>query len=94
MPVRPTVAGMAGYTPGEQLNDPDVNAKIDAANAETDLTKQAAMWGDLDELIVKDKAAIIPLIWGTTNQLVGSKVKGAFLHAFYGEIDMATLSVA
>ncbi len=77
-----------------QLNDQDVNAKIDAANAETDLTKQAALWGDLDEMVVKDKAAIIPLIWGTTNQMVGSKVKGAFLHAFYGEVDLATLSVA
>ena len=77
-----------------QLNDPAVNSGIDAANAETDLTKQATMWGDLDQLVVVDKAAVIPLIYGTTNQMVGSKVKGAFLHAFYGEIDMATLSVA
>jgi hypothetical protein len=37
---------------------------------------------------------LVPLIYGKTTQMWGSKVKGAYLHAFYGEIDMATVSVA
>lgn len=76
-----------------QLNDPDVNAAIDAANAETDLTKQATMWGDLDEMVTVDKAAFVPLIWGKTNQISGTKVGNIYLHAFYGELDMASLSI-
>ncbi|MDQ1641848.1 MAG: peptide/nickel transport system substrate-binding protein [Actinomycetota bacterium] len=75
-----------------QLNDPEVQAKIAAANNETDLTKQAALWGDLDELIMQ-KAAVVPLIYGKTNQIAGSKVKNVYLHAFYGELDMAALAV-
>jgi len=77
-----------------QLNDPDVQAALEAANKETDLTKQAKLWGDLDEMITVDKAAYVPLIWGKTNAISGSKVKGIYLHAFYGELDMAALSVA
>lgn len=75
-----------------QLNDPQVQAGIKAANSETDLTKQAKMWGDLDQMIV-EKAAFVPLIWGKTNQISGSKVKGTYLHSFYGLVDLASVSV-
>jgi peptide/nickel transport system substrate-binding protein len=76
-----------------QLNDPEVQKKLAEANSETDLAKQAQLWGDLDQLIV-EKAAYVPLIWSKTNQIAGSKVKNVYLHAFYGELDMAALSVA
>jgi len=76
-----------------QLNDPDVQAALDGANKEPDLDKQAKLWGDLDQLVI-EKAAVVPLIWTKTSQISGSKVKGAYLHAFYGEIDLAALSVA
>jgi peptide/nickel transport system substrate-binding protein len=44
---------------GAYQNDA-VNKGIDAANATTDLTRQAQMWGDLDETIAKD-VGYIPL---------------------------------
>lgn len=77
-----------------QLEDPEIDRLIKQAANTTDLNKQAQLWGDLDQKIILDKAAVVPLHYGRTNQLFGSKVKGAYLHAFFGEIDLATLSVA
>jgi peptide/nickel transport system substrate-binding protein len=53
----------------------DVNKKIDAAYAETDLTKQFALWGDLDEQLAKD-VAYIPLSYEKFFFIWGSGVKG------------------
>lgn len=51
--------------------DPAINKAIDAAYATTDITKQASMWGDIDEAIQK-QGGYIPLdqekfflIWGS-----------------------------
>jgi peptide/nickel transport system substrate-binding protein len=41
-------------------NNPALGKMIDAAFAETDLKKQATMWGDMDEFLAKD-VAYIPL---------------------------------
>ena len=52
-------------------NNPELNKMIDAAYAETDLAKQAILWGDMDEFLAKD-VAYIPLqnqkfflVWGS-----------------------------
>ena len=85
---------LAEGTPNySQLKDPKIDQMIEEANKETDLDKQAKLWGELDEAVVKTGAAI-PTIWSKTTQMTGSGVKGAFLHAFYGEIDLNALSVA
>jgi peptide/nickel transport system substrate-binding protein len=76
-----------------QLNDPEVQAGLDKANSTTNLDEQAKQWGDLDQMVI-EKAAVVPLLWTKTNQIFGSKVKGAYLHAFYGEVDLASVSVA
>ena len=76
-----------------QLNDPQVNSMLDAAAAEVDPTKQAKLWGDIDRRAL-EQSAIVPLVYSKTTQLVGSKVKGAYLHAYFGLLDLATLSVA
>ncbi|MDQ1586184.1 MAG: peptide/nickel transport system substrate-binding protein [Actinomycetota bacterium] len=76
-----------------QLNDPAINAGIATANQETDLTKQATLWGDLDQKVLED-AAVVPLIYDRNNQLQGSKVTGGFLHSFFGQADFATLGVS
>lgn len=76
-----------------QLNDPELNTLIDAANNETDLDKQATLWGELDQK-VQEKAAIIPLIYDKIVQLRGSKVGGAYLAASYGYFDAVSLSAA
>jgi peptide/nickel transport system substrate-binding protein len=52
-----------------------VNKGIDAANATTDLTEQAQMWGDLDETIAKD-VGYIPLRTHKSYLVRGSGVTG------------------
>ena len=95
--VPPLVDGRQIVPEGNQIlcqcNDPEIIAAIDAANKETDPTKQSELWGDADEIAIK-KLPLVPLIYGKTTQMWGSKVKGAYLHAFYGEIDLATVSVS
>jgi peptide/nickel transport system substrate-binding protein len=56
-------------------NNPELSKKIDAAFAETDLTKQAALWGDMDEFLAKD-VAYIPLQNQKFFLAWGSGVKG------------------
>ena len=88
-----SLAAVDGTSNDSQLNDPAVNEAIKKAGSESDLAKSAKLWGDADELVVKT-GAVIPTVWSKTTQMFGSKVKGAFLHAFYGEIDVNSLSVA
>jgi peptide/nickel transport system substrate-binding protein len=57
------------------LNDPKVNAMIDQAAKETDLAKRNAIYGNMDEQIMKD-AAVVPLMYMNFSELVGSKVGG------------------
>ena len=94
--VPPLVDGRQIVPEGNQIlcqcKDEEILAAIDKANAETDPAKQAQLWGDADEVAAK-KVATVPLIFTKTTQMWGSKVKGAFLHAFYGSLDLATLSV-
>jgi len=75
------------------FNDPTLNSEMDRINAITDLKKQAPEWGKLDKKIM-EQAPIVPLIYNAGIQLHGSKVRGAYLHAYYGEWDMVSLSVA
>jgi peptide/nickel transport system substrate-binding protein len=56
-------------------NNPELSKKIDAAFAETDLAKQAALWGDMDEFLAKD-VAFIPLMNQKFFLSWGSGVKG------------------
>lgn len=76
-----------------QLDDPEINQLLDAANNEADLDKQAELWGDLDQK-VQEKAATINLIYDKIVQLRGSKVGGAYLAAAYGYFDAVSLSAA
>ncbi len=56
-------------------NNPELNKMIDAAYAETDLAKQAKLWGDMDEFLAKD-VAYIPLQNQKFFLVWGSGVKG------------------
>jgi peptide/nickel transport system substrate-binding protein len=55
--------------------DPTVNKAIDAAYATTDITKQASMWGDIDETIQK-QGGYIPLAQEKFFMVWGSGVTG------------------
>jgi peptide/nickel transport system substrate-binding protein len=75
-----------------QFNDPEFNKGVDEARAEPDNAKRAKLWGALNKQAI-EKAAVAPLYFRKANYLIGSKVKGAFFHAWYGDPDFATISV-
>ncbi len=76
-----------------QLNDPATNAAIKKIQSNTNLEDAAKAWGDLDETMMKDQAPIVPLLNDKAIFVYGSGVKGAFLHGFYGYIDIAAVGV-
>jgi len=75
------------------LNDPKINAEMDRINGITDPAKQGPEWAKLDKTIM-EQAPIVPILYDSAIQLHGSKVKGGYLHAFFGQFDMVSLSVA
>ena len=77
-----------------QLNEKAVNDEIDRISAITDQEEAAKEWGNLDEKMMKEYAPIVPLLNDKAIFLFGKDVKGAFMHAFYGEIDVCSVSVA
>lgn len=74
------------------FNVPAINAEIDRINAITDPKLQAPEWGKLDERIMKE-APIVPLIYNAGIHLRGSQIRGGYLHAYYGQWDLVSLSV-
>ncbi len=75
-----------------QLNVDAINKEMDRVNGITDIKKQAPEWGKLDKLVL-EQASVVPLIYNAGIQVHGSKVKGAYLHAYYGLFDMVSMSV-
>jgi peptide/nickel transport system substrate-binding protein len=71
----------------------DVNKKIDAAYNTTDLTKQFAMWGDLDEQLAKD-VAYIPMVYNKFFFIWGSGIKGWIDNVAFADYpDLGSLGV-
>ncbi len=75
-----------------QLNDPTVNKLIDQAKAESDLSRQYQLWGELDYRLAQ-LAVTVPLTYDRALQMYGSRVRGALLHPSYGEPDAIALGL-
>jgi peptide/nickel transport system substrate-binding protein len=52
-----------------------VNRLIDRALVESDRTRRAALWGQIDERIMRD-APLVPLVWETVSFEWASRVHG------------------
>jgi peptide/nickel transport system substrate-binding protein len=76
-----------------QLNVPEINAEMDRIAGLTNADEANKAWGDLDEKIMKDYAPIFPLLNDKAIFVFGKNIKGAFMHGFYGQPDMAALGV-
>ena len=75
------------------VNDEELNRLIDEANAEADLNRQYRLWGQLDHKI-QEKALVVPILYDRALQMVGSRVRGGFLHTAYLGVDLSSLGVA
>jgi peptide/nickel transport system substrate-binding protein len=58
-----------------EYNSPTVNRLIDRALAEPDRDRRAAMWGEIDQRIMRD-APLVPLIWESFSFQWASRVHG------------------
>jgi len=75
-----------------QLNDPSVNAEIDALNAITDPAQAQARWGALDAKLGQ-QALTVPLFYEKDVYLFGKNVKAAVPDGWRGQYDLARVSV-
>jgi peptide/nickel transport system substrate-binding protein len=58
-----------------EYHNPEVNRMIDRALAEPDQTRRAAMWGEIDQQIMRD-APLVPLVWERYSFQWASRVHG------------------
>ncbi|MFC8798743.1 ABC transporter substrate-binding protein [Promicromonospora sp. NPDC057138] len=63
-----------------QINDPEINKRIDEIGAMTDIEAANKQWGDLDEQILK-LAPVVPLMVAKGVMLPGENVTGLFSSA-------------
>jgi peptide/nickel transport system substrate-binding protein len=81
-----------GGFPLSRYDNADFNAKVKAALAEPDRSKQATMWQELNTETMS-QGLVVPTLFGKTQRLVGSKVGGAYFWGPYGSWPYASLYV-
>lgn len=77
-----------------QINDPEINERIDEIGAMTDIAAANEQWGDLDEQIL-ELAPIVPLMVAKGVMLPGENVTGLFssANAATGGIDYVAVGL-
>jgi peptide/nickel transport system substrate-binding protein len=75
------------------LDDPNLNAKMDAAIGETDPARQNQLWGDLDQE-VQGMAVAIPIVYEKALRIAGSNVVGGYISPTFGSPDLVSLGLA
>ncbi|MEV6946008.1 ABC transporter substrate-binding protein [Streptomyces sp. NPDC051172] len=75
------------------VNDPKVNADIDAANKIADPVKSAEAWEKIDQYLAKDVINAVPTIYYKQVQISGSKVGGLVYDDVLGGIDPRRLFI-
>lgn len=76
-----------------QINDPEINKKIDEVAAMTDVTAANAAYGALDKQIM-EQAPIVPLLYEKNVTVIGENIAGAYLNDSYsGGIDLVSVGL-
>lgn len=74
------------------LDDRQINKSIEQAMGERNPQRQYQLWGDLDKRIAQ-LAATIPIMYDRQLQMIGTHVRGGFLHPHFGRVDISALGV-
>ncbi len=80
-----------GSTDYGDYNDPTVTSDITAAEQAPSVSAAAADWASLDNYVMTQNPAWIPLVYQALPQFVGSKVVGATYNGFLGYVDITNL---
>lgn len=75
-----------------QLDDPAINAKVEAALTELDRAKQATLWQELNKEAAEN-VYTLPTFFGLSQTIAGTKVAPAYRWAAYGSWPYAALYV-
>ena len=75
-----------------QYDNPEYNAKVDAAKVELDRTKQATMWQELNKQAMAD-VVVIPNRFGREQRMTGAKIGPVYLWPAYGSWPYAQMGV-
>jgi peptide/nickel transport system substrate-binding protein len=76
-----------------ELNNPQVNSLIDQAKAESDPKKSAAVWGQINK-IVMDEAVLVPFTYDKALNYRNPRLTNVFISQYYGMVDFGSLGVS
>lgn len=74
------------------LHNEELERLIDEATAEPDLERQYKLWGELDQKIM-EQAAAIPILYNDGQRMYGSNVTGVFISAQYAMPDLSAIGL-
>jgi peptide/nickel transport system substrate-binding protein len=72
---------------------PGVDALLDKAIAEPDVTKREPIWGQIDKAVM-EQAVVLPGVYSKAVTLRGKKLANVFVNEAFGQYDYLSLSVA
>ena len=90
--VLPPLLTVKGGWDLSQLDDPAINAKVEAALTELDRTKQQGLWQALNKEAAEN-VYTIPTFFGLSQTIAGTKIAPAYRWAAYGSWPYAALYV-
>jgi peptide/nickel transport system substrate-binding protein len=74
------------------LHNEELERLIDEATAEPNLDRQYKLWGELDQKIM-EQAAAIPILYNDGQRMYGSNVTGVFISAQYAMPDLSAIGL-
>jgi peptide/nickel transport system substrate-binding protein len=84
--------GETGTTNFSFFHNDEIERLIDEAIAEPDLERQYKLWGELDQKII-EQAAAIPVIYNDGQRMYGSNVTGVFISAMFAMPDLSAIGL-
>ncbi len=74
------------------LDDPEINAMMDAAASADNLEQSYDLWGEVDQA-VQEMAVSVPISYMKVMSLCGPDVRGGFLNAQWSAVDISSLGL-
>jgi peptide/nickel transport system substrate-binding protein len=75
-----------------ELNDPEINSLIDEANKENDAAKSAALWKQIDKLVM-DSAVYVPFVYDKALNYRNPRTTNVYVAAWVGQYDFVRMGV-
>jgi len=87
------IVASGGNVNTAELNDPQINSLIDQATKETDLTKVADLWKQVDKLVM-DSATYMPYVFDKALNYRNPRVTNVYVASYVGMYDFQAMGVS